>query len=384
MKTHTILVADDHPDTIQVIVDAIKNCGYEHKIIRAINGKILCELAEKRLPDLIITDWEMPVMDGIEAIKYLKSQESTQDIPIIMCTGIMTTSENLKMALDSGAVDFIRNPIDQIELQSRVHSMLKLSDAYRTIKSQKEILEEQKESIELQKDKLEVANLTKDKFFKIISHDLRNPFSTLMLISDLLTEHLKKQELTESINFAEIIHQTSYVAHELLENLLTWSKSQTGKIELNHERMKIKTLVDKSVVLLGNSATSKGIQITSTVQDDLYANIDKNMVLTILRNLISNAIKFSRKGDQINITGEETDDFISLHVSDTGIGIDEKRIKKLFRIDENVKTSGTEMEQGTGLGLILCKEFSELHKGNISVTSQLGVGSTFTVTLPKN
>jgi CheY-like chemotaxis protein len=155
MKTYTILIADDYPENLQIIVEALHTSKINHKVIRAVNGKVLCELAEKRIPDLIITDWEMPVMDGIEAIKYLKSIQSTRDIPIIMCTGIMTTSQNLKMAIDSGAVDFIKKPIDSIELQARVYSMLRLSDSYLTIKEQNVILENQKEEITAQKDEIE-------------------------------------------------------------------------------------------------------------------------------------------------------------------------------------------------------------------------------------
>jgi CheY-like chemotaxis protein len=155
MKIYTILIADDYPENLQIIAEALQESDLKHKIIRAVNGRVLCELAEKRIPDLIITDWEMPVMNGIDAIKYLKSIKSTKDIPIIICTGIMTTSQNLKMALDSGAVDFIRKPIDPIELQARVHSMLKLSDSYHTIKEQNAVLENQKEEIIAQKDEIE-------------------------------------------------------------------------------------------------------------------------------------------------------------------------------------------------------------------------------------
>lgn len=155
MKTYTILIADDYSENLAIIAEALTCSGIKHKIIKAINGKVLCELAEKRIPDLIITDWEMPIMDGIEAINYLKSVEATKNIPIIMCTGIMTTSQNLKMALDSGAVDFIKKPIDPIELQSRVYSTLRLSDSYKTIREQNLILENQKEEILEQKDKIE-------------------------------------------------------------------------------------------------------------------------------------------------------------------------------------------------------------------------------------
>ena len=140
MKTYTILIADDEIANIQVITEAISELGISFKSIKAVNGKILCEMAEKRVPDLIITDWEMPEMNGIEAIKYLKQNEETKDIPVIMCTGIMTTSENLKIAMENGAVDFIKKPIDKIELTARVKSIIKLIDSYSLIKEQNNII----------------------------------------------------------------------------------------------------------------------------------------------------------------------------------------------------------------------------------------------------
>ncbi|RPH31384.1 MAG: hybrid sensor histidine kinase/response regulator [Bacteroidales bacterium] len=383
MRTYTILIADDYPENVQIIVDALKSSSIEHRIIRAVNGIVLCELAQKRCPDLIITDWEMPEMNGIEAIKILKSIESTKDIPIIMCTGIMTTSENLKMALDSGAVDYIRKPLDGIELQARVYSMLKLRDSYRTIKEQNIVLEQQKDEIIAQKEELQVANATKDKFFSIIAHDLRNPFNSILGLSELLVEKIKEQEIEKSYKLAETVFQSSSVAFNLLENLLNWSRSQTGKIPFKPENLNLKDIIDSNVYLLKDSAERKGISITTQLTENLIVAADKNMVLTILRNLITNAIKFSRKGDRISIEVEELDDEITVLVSDTGIGIDEKLIGKLFKVDEHVKTEGTAQEQGTGLGLILCKEFVDWHKGKIWVDSKIGLGSRFSFTIPK-
>jgi CheY-like chemotaxis protein len=186
MKTYTLLIADDYPENLQAIVEALKDSVIPFKIIKAINGKILCELAEKRLPDLIITDWEMPEMDGIEAIRHLKSQPSTADIPIIMCTGIMTSSDSLKLALDSGAVDYVRKPVDKIELQARVHAMLKLADSYRTIKEQNIVLEQQKQEIEIQKVKLEKTH----KHITDSIHYANRIQNALLPYDELLTELL--------------------------------------------------------------------------------------------------------------------------------------------------------------------------------------------------
>jgi DNA-binding response OmpR family regulator/DNA-binding CsgD family transcriptional regulator len=152
MKTYTILIADDEIENLQIIEEALLETDFKHRLIMVVNGKIMVEFAEKRIPDLIITDWEMPEMNGIEAIKELKKKESTKDIPIIMCTGIMTSSANLETALNSGAIDYIRKPIDKIELVARVSSMLKLADSIRAVKAQNAILKQQKDEIQKQQE----------------------------------------------------------------------------------------------------------------------------------------------------------------------------------------------------------------------------------------
>ncbi len=383
MKTYTIIIADDYPENVQVIVDILKKTDLPHKIIRAVNGTVLCEMSIKRIPDLIITDWEMPEMNGIEAIRYLKTIEATKDIPIIICTGVMTTSENLKVALDSGAVDYIRKPVDEIELQARVHSMLKLSNSYQTIKEQNLLLEEQKENIESQRNELELANATKDKFFSIIAHDLRNPFVTIVGFSNLILKQLEENDVEKSIKYAQMLSQSSNIAFSLLENLLSWSRSQTGSMKYNPENMNLGELIRNNFNLLSNTAESKGVMLISLFNEDLNLFADKDMIETILRNLISNAIKFSRRDDQITISVEVDQEKVTVHVQDTGVGINEKNISKLFSVEHKVQTKGTDNELGTGLGLILCKEFIDWHKGKIWVESEINIGSIFSFTIPK-
>jgi two-component system, sensor histidine kinase and response regulator len=383
MKTYTILVADDAPENLQIIADALKSTSINHKIIRAVNGRILCELAIKRTPDLIITDWEMPEMNGIEAIKFMKSNSITKDIPVIMCTGIMITSESLKFALDSGAVDFIRKPIDSIELQARVYSMLKLADSYITIKEQNAALGLQKEEIKNQRDELQLANATKDKFFSIIAHDLRNPFNTLLGMSELIIDSLKIKDYEKAKILSNYLYQTSNSAYQLLENLLTWSHCQSGKIEFNPNEINIKEALDYSLLLMVGSAQVKNIQLYSKLEHDLIVYADNDMLLTIIRNLITNAIKFSNNGDSIFINAKESNGFIIVNITDTGIGMDEKMVKGLFNIASKSKSQGTANEPGTGLGLILCKEFVEKHGGSIWVESTEGIGSSIYFSLPK-
>jgi signal transduction histidine kinase len=382
MKTYTILVADDYPDNVQIIANALRFTGVAHKIIRAPNGKVLIDLALKRIPDLIITDWEMPEMDGIEAIKHLKGNSNTKDIPIIMCTGIMVTSQSLKHALDSGAVDYIRKPIDSIELQARVHSMLKLSDSISIIKEQNKTLEDQKEKIRLQRDELKTANETKDKFFRIIAHDLRNPFNALLGISELIVEKIEDKDIDNALDLSKHLNQTANSAYELLENLLTWSLCQSNKIDFKPQENSLKEVFNYSVNFMLGAAQIKNINLSCKLENEIIVFADYNMLLTIIRNLVTNAIKFSNSGDSVTLDAFQDNQFVTVVVTDTGIGMNEATLQGIFSIVGETKSQGTANEPGTGLGLYLCKEFVEKHGGNIWVESTENVGSKFFFTLP--
>lgn len=248
---------------------------------------------------------------------------------------------------------------------------------------QREEILAQNEEILAQRDNLQIANSTKNKFFSIIAHDLLNPFNLLLGLSEILVEQIKVSNYDKSAEIAMKINQTSSVAYDLLENLLTWSRSQTGQISFNPSNLDVKDVIDTNILLLKNSAENKGIFLNSALTKSFLVYADKNMLLTILRNLLTNAIKFSRKNDQITVEFEENSDGITIHVLDTGVGIDEKAIGQLFKVNEHVKTDGTANEKGTGLGLILCKEFVDCHQGKIWVESKKGIGSRFSFTLPK-
>jgi len=386
MNPFKILVVDDNVENAERIIDFLNDTEKSFTFFQALNGKMACAIAEKKLPDLIITDWEMPVMDGIELIKHLKSLESTKDIPIIMCTGVMTKTENLKTALDAGAVDYIRKPVEKLELTARVHSMLKLSDSMKRVKEQnlellqqKEEIFAQKEEIETKKEKLSELNATKDKFFSIIAHDLKNPFHGILGLSDLIVNN---KNSNETLQFAEMIQVSAKSAYKLLENLLEWSRAQTGKIEFKAENFALDILLHEIVGLLDNTAKAKNILITCEIPDFFIIHADRNMINTILRNLISNALKFTNKNGTVTIKAVQKSNEIEITVSDTGVGMSEKICSKLFKISEKVSTLGTEQEKGTGLGLLLCKEFVERHNGRIWVESQLTRGSDFIFTIP--
>ena len=245
-------------------------------------------------------------------------------------------------------------------------------------KLSKKNLEIEKQRFELQK-----ANDTKDKFFSIIAHDLRNPFSTIISLSDLLSTNYDDFEDDRRKFFISQINEFSNKAFNLLENLLQWSRSQTGRLKVNITKIDISQLINDNIELLETSALNKDITLQSFVNPNTFVMTDDDMTSTVIRNLITNAIKFTNKKGSIQVKAEELQDVIEISIIDNGVGIEEKNISKLFKITSNPTSVGTSNETGTGLGLILCKEFINNCKGNIWVESEINKGTTFKFTLPK-
>jgi signal transduction histidine kinase len=243
--------------------------------------------------------------------------------------------------------------------------------------------EREAEIYRLKNIELREANATKDKFFSIIAHDLKNPLSVMLGFSDFLKKNFETLSVNDLENSIHRMHLAANHINKLLQNLLEWSRAQTGKLEYKPENIGLHHVVDDVVSLFKNSAFSKSIHLRSEIGEESRVYADENLLRTIMRNLISNAIKFTEKEGEIRIQAEEDTDYICISVSDTGVGISAENIRKLFRIDESYTTKGTNKEEGTGLGLILCKEFVEKHGGKIWIESELGEGSTFKFTLPK-
>jgi PAS domain S-box-containing protein len=239
------------------------------------------------------------------------------------------------------------------------------------------------EAIKKYAEELRQLNNTKDKFFSIIAHDLRNPFITILGFSDLLVSDFNDLTDDEKIYYISEMKKSAEISHNLLQNLLQWSRSQTGRIEFNPSKLDISQIISCNVELLTPHAAGKQIQITSIVPDNIFVRADEDMLNTILRNLITNAIKFTNTGGSIIIGFADGTDQLTVCVSDNGVGMSESVKDKLFKADENQTTMGTAQEAGTGLGLILCKEFVEKHGCKIWVESEAGKGSKFCFTLPK-
>jgi PAS domain S-box-containing protein len=229
--------------------------------------------------------------------------------------------------------------------------------------------------------RLRELNAQKDKFFSIIAHDLMSPFNGILGFSQLLITQINENDYEGIHEYAEMIEQSSKQTVDLLTNLLEWSRSQTGRMEFNPTNFELVELITEHQQLFDFIAGQKSISICTDLPHKMMVFADKQMTSAVLRNLISNAIKFTRPGGQVTLSATKSEDEIGISVSDNGIGIPSERLEKLFRIDESESTPGTKDETGTGLGLILCKEFIEKHGGKIWVDSEPGKGSTFRFTL---
>lgn len=240
-----------------------------------------------------------------------------------------------------------------------------------------------RKELEKSEKELKELNQTKDKFFSIIAHDLKSPFSGILGFTKLLLDNQDKYNPSKINNILQSLNSNAKAAYDLLENLLIWSQNQTGKLKYVKKQLKIYELIEKNIKFLQITANKKNILIKNLVDEAQMVYCDDNSIHAVIRNLLSNAIKFSYPGGTIKILSEPNGpDMVRITFSDDGVGIEEEKTRKLFNIDQSLSTKGTNDEKGTGLGLILCKEFVEKNDGEIWVESVLGKGSKFIFTLP--
>jgi len=257
-----------------------------------------------------------------------------------------------------------------------------ITDLQRELMQKKSSLENTLQDLNAKNDQLRELNATKDKFFSIIGHDLRNPFGSLMGLSELLIAHADDYSPDKVRYFATQMHDSANHAYELLENLLKWARIQRGGLMPEKEEMDPREVISDVIELTEPLASSKDIKIETNSGEVPSVYADREMLKTTLRNLLTNAIKYTYPQGRVLIATKKTEGFFQCTVSDTGTGIPGKYLEKLFEIDCDLSREGTENEQGTGLGLILCKEFVEKQGGKIWVESEEGKGSDFHFTIP--
>jgi len=297
-----------------------------------------------------------------------------------IATNISNSSDSEKI---SNQFEILISEYDK--LLTRQYKLTKLSDTIQgKLKKSQEDQEQKNIQIEDQNVKLNILNQTKDKFFSIISHDLKNPISSISLMTEIMQEHINQMEKSQIKAQLDKIAKATKILFQLFEDLHKWSSSQSGVMDFRPASMNLHELLSMIMSLLKTQAENKNITLLYDVDTETRVYADLNMLRTVLRNLISNAIKFTKVGGKISVTYSSDDDFDILLIKDDGIGMPESIRSRLFKIDEiHISRSGTNKEAGTGLGLIVCKEFVDKHGGKIEVESTDGEGSTFSIFLPK-
>lgn len=268
--------------------------------------------------------------------------------------------------------------------RSKQETNRKLNEKNEQIKKQHDELQQMYSQLQLSEEQLREANATKDKFFSIIAHDLKNPIHAITLSSDLLINKFKYMDAEQLVEVVQNINKSGNHLSVLLTNLLEWSRAKTYSIDFQPEIIDLRNASRDTMGLLEMNAKKKDISLVNNITDSTFIYADPNMIDTILRNLVSNAIKFTPQNGFVSISANVENESVVIKVKDNGIGMSSEDQHKLFRLDVHHTTKGTYNEKGTGLGLLLCKEFVEKHEGTIEVKSEIGEGSTFIIRIPLN
>ncbi len=326
---------------------------------------------------------ELQTQNEIVCLNYsIQSEEKEKRADELIIANIELVFQNEEKA--KRATELIISKIkfaQQSEENEKLAEELIIANLAVALQSELIIAKEKAEENEIQ---LRELNATKDKLFSIIAHDLRNPFNSILGFSELLIENVKKYEAAETEECLRLISLSAKKTIILLDNLLSWAKSQTGQINYKPEKLILSSIIQDILDISISNAKIKNISLNYMQSGDIKVYADKNMLTTVLRNLISNAIKFTKPGGEIKVFTISEQNQAEISISDNGVGMNDGTRKKLFKISANITTVGTAEEKGSGLGLVLCKEFVEKLGGNIWVESETGKGSDFKFTLPLN
>lgn len=363
---YKILIVDDVMSNVLLLKVLLTNEKFA--IATASNGRQALEQVEKENPDLVLLDVMMPDMSGFEVAQHLKSNPNTADIPIIFLTALNSTADIVK-GFQVGANDFISKPFNKEELIIRVTHQISLVAAKRLILSKTE---------ELQRT---IAG--RDKLYSVIAHDLRSPMGSIKMVLNMLILNLPSEKIgAEMYELLTMANQTTEDVFSLLDNLLKWTKSQIGKLNVVYQDVDLVEVTDGVIEIFSMVASLKKIRIREMKPEKMMVNADIDMLKTVVRNLLSNAIKFSKENSEVLVKMEEVDGMAVVSVQDYGCGISEEGQKKLLHTDTHFSTFGTNNEEGSGLGLLLCKDFVVENGGKLWFTSKEGEGSIFSFSIP--
>ena len=362
-----LLVVDDVQTNVLLLKALLGKEGYG--ILVANNGQEALEVIRNENPDLILLDVMMPGMDGFEVAERLKSEEFRCEIPIIFLTALDDT-QSIVNGFKLGVGDFISKPFRKEELMVRIKHQLSLVAARR-------IIEEKNE--ELRKT---IAG--RDKMYSVIAHDLRSPMASMkMLLNTILMSVVKDKIDPDIFDMLEMSNKTSEEVFSLLDNLLKWTKSQLGKLTVIPQKLDISGLADGVVEVMNSVAEVKHIKLIRTDHESFFVYVDIEMIKSILRNLISNAVKFSNPDSEIKVGIKAEDGKVIVSVTDSGKGIKKEDQHKLLKDSTHFTAYGTNSEEGSGLGLLLCRDFARKNGGELWFESEENLGSVFSFSLPQ-
>ncbi len=361
-----ILAVDDELLNLELLKFILEKNGFDY--VGAINPDLAITAAQERAPDLILLDVMLPQMNGFELCQKIKSYPNCSDIPIIFITGKVNMEDKIR-GFKVGGVDYVTKPFDEQELIARIKTHTDLIKA--------------KNKVEKQALDLTNSNTLKDRMFSIIGHDLRSPLSSIKLKLDFIMRGIidPKDEKFLDETVYDLLNTTDE-AFSLLENLLGWAKSESGVLSFIPEEINIKEMVTRSLRLFELNLNTKMIEMKTNIPEKTTAFADMNMIKTVIRNLISNAIKFTPKNGCITIEAKTMEDEVIILIQDNGVGIAKEDLDKVLNPGEHFSKTGTEKEAGSGLGLVLCQDFVHKNGGTLILDSELGKGSTFYFDLP--
>lgn len=362
-----LLVVDDVQTNVLLLKALLGKEGYG--ILVANNGQEALEVIRNENPDLILLDVMMPGMDGFEVAERLKSEEFRCEIPIIFLTALDDT-QSIVNGFKLGVGDFISKPFRKEELMVRIKHQLSLVAARR-------IIEEKNE--ELRKT---IAG--RDKMYSVIAHDLRSPMASMKMLLNTIMMSVEKDKIDPDIfDMLEMSNKTSEEVFSLLDNLLKWTKSQLGKLTVIPQKLDISGLADGVVEVMNSVAEVKHIKLIRTDHESFFVYVDIEMIKSILRNLISNAVKFSNPDSEIKVGIKAEDGKVIVSVTDSGKWIKKEDQHKLLKDSTHFTTYGTNSEEGSGLGLLLCRDFARKNGGELWFESEENLGSVFSFSLPQ-
>lgn len=355
---YTVLIVDDVPTNVMLVQAILKKEGYT--LLTTDSGAKALRIAQDKHPNLILLDIMMPEMDGYEVLQHLKSNPDTNDIPVIIMSAL-SDMQSIVKGYQLGATEYVTKPFQREELVKRVAHRYELF------------------SIKRIKQELENTIESRDTLYSVIAHDLRSPLGSLKMMNNAILMMVDKSQISNEVyEMLQMMNKTSEEIFLLLDNLLKWAKNRLNKQSIYKQPVDINSIINSTAEIFIPMAAQKGISISiQNMDNEMMGVVDIDMLKTIVRNIVSNAIKFSYDKGVITLTTRVEGEFVIVSIKDSGKGIKKEDQDKLLKQNTHFTSYGTNNEKGSGLGLMLCKDFVELHGGKLWFESEEGKGTTF-------